>query len=99
MIEKSVGLIRNLYKKRKEIVELVTKYIEANDVIIIVNNADVYSVLGRTESDARTIHMLGVAIGSGFENAKSNDPALTLENYLQQPTTVALNYVERNGLA
>lgn len=99
MIEKSVGLFRNLLKKRKDIVKLVTNYALADDAIIILNHNDKYTVHGHTESDARTVHMLGVAIGSSYSNAKSSDPELTVENYLHQPTAVAFNYIERNGLA
>ncbi len=98
MIEKSVGFLRNLYKKRKSLLNNVVTIVKADDLIIIANINNEYTVTGHTEDDARTVHMLGTAIGSGFRSAKSNDPDLTVDNYLHQPTVVAFNYIERNGL-
>lgn len=98
MIEKSVGLIRNLYKKRKQIPALIKQFVIADDVMIIMHKDNQFSVNGHTSTDAMTVYMLGVATGMSYKNAKERDPNLTVEDYLYQPTSVALKQIERQEL-
>ena len=98
MIEKSVGLLRNLFNKRKQIVEVVKKLALADDAIIIVNVSNNLSILGHTSSDAMSVFMLGTAIGLGYGSANQRDPDLSVDEYLRQPTSVALKQIERQGL-
>lgn len=98
MIEKSVGLIRNLYKKRKQITRLIQQFAIADDAIVILHKDNQFSVSGHSSTDAMTVYMLGVATGMSYKNAKDNDPNLTVEEYLYQPTSVALKQIERQGL-
>ena len=98
MIEKSIGLIRNLIKKRKQLIATVKQLAVADDAIIIIHKENQFTVLGHVEDDAMAVYMIGTATGLGFANAKSRDPNLTVEEYLHQPTSVAFKQIEKQGL-
>lgn len=98
MIEKTVGLARNLLTKRKEIVQFVKQIALAEDAIIILHTNNKFSVLGHTSDDAMTVYMLGTATGLSYADAKRRDPDLTVDGYLHQPTSVAFKHIERAGL-
>lgn len=96
MIEKSVGLVRNLFKKREQLIALVKQFAIADDAIVILHKDNQFSVNGHSSSDAMTVYMLGTATGMSYLSAKEVDPTLTVEDYLYQPTSVALKHIERN---
>ena len=98
MIEKSVGLLRNLLLKRKEIIQFVKQVAVADDAIIILHTNNKFSVMGHTSDHAMTVYMLGTATGLSYESAKKYDPELTVDGYLHQPTSVAFKHIERAGL-
>lgn len=97
MIEKSIGLLRNLYEKRKNIVKYVKAIAEANDVIIITHKENDYAVMGNTSDDAIAIYMVGVATAQGYLGAETRMEGLTVDEYLTQPTRVALKHLEQAG--
>ena len=98
MIEKSIGFLRNLIQKRKEIVEFVKHIVEADDAIIVIHKDSKFNVIGHVSDDAMTVYMLGTATGLGYAQAKERSPELSVDEYLNQPTAVAFKHIERAGL-
>ena len=98
MIKKSIGTLRNLIKKRKQIVEIVKSVIDADDSIIVTHHNNKFSVSGTVSTDAMAVYMLGTVLSSSFKSAKANDPALQIHDYMAQPINVALKHLEREGL-
>ena len=97
MVHKSVGLFRNLFNKRKEVVGLVKDYLEASDIMIISKSETGIKVSGSVSSDAMGLYMIGTATGLSYLKAKEHTPEISLDEFLSQPTTVAITYLERNG--
>ena len=95
MIHKSVGVVRNLLKKRTQVVEYVKAIINADDVIIITQADNQLKVLGQTANDAMSVYMLGTAAGLGYPSAKRSDESVTVEDYMRQFHTVAVNRINR----
>ena len=98
MIEKSIGVLRNLAKKRKQIVEIIKQLAVADDAIVILHKENKFSVMGHVRDDAMSVYMLGTATGLGYASAKQRDSNLTVDEYLRQPTSVAFKYIDKQGL-
>lgn len=98
MIKKSVGFARNLIKKHKEVIRGVRTLVEAEEVLLISRTNGVIDINGHTSSEAMTLYMLGTTLGVSFKQAKANNPELELDNYLSQPTTVAIRFLQSEGL-
>ena len=97
MIQKSIGVLRNIIKQRKEIVNLVKQIATADDVITIVNKNNVLNILGHTESDAMNVYMLGTAIALSYKKALQDNPDMPLHDYMQQFIIVAMRHIERSN--
>lgn len=80
----SIGLLRNLLKKREQLKPIIKQIILADDFIVITNTKNSYAVSGITESEARTVHMLGSAIGSNALAINQLDPSTPPVEYINQ---------------
>ena len=89
MIQKSIGLARNLLKKRGLIKELVKRIILADEILLITLTDNNLVVSGQTSDDATNVVMLGTAAAAGHASAKKREPDLELNQYLEQINTVA----------
>ena len=98
MIEKSIGILRNLIKKRKELVQLVKQVAIADDTISIIHKDNNFNVIGHTSDVAMTVFMLGTAIAMSYDAAKQQEPDLTVHDFMQQPIIIAMKHLERSRL-
>ena len=98
MIEKSIGILRNLIKKRKELVQLVKQVVVADDTISIIHKDNNFNVIGHTSDVAMTVFMLGTAIAMSYDAAKQQEPDLTVHDFMQQPIIIAMKHLERSRL-
>ena len=89
MIQKSIGLARNLLKKRDLVMELVKRIILADEILLITLTDNNLVVSGQTSDDAVNVVMLGTATAAGHASAKKREPDLELNQYLEQINTVA----------
>ena len=89
MIQKSIGLARNLLKKRDLVKELVKRIILADEILLITITDSNLVVSGQTSDDATNVVMLGTAVAAGHASAKKHEPDLELNQYLEQINTVA----------
>ena len=89
MIQKSIGLARNLLKKRDLVKELVKRIILADEILLITITDSNLVVSGQTTDDATNVVMLGTAAAAGHASAKKHEPELELNQYLEQINTVA----------
>lgn len=89
MIQKSIGLARNLLKKRDLVKELVKRIILADEILLITITDSNLVVSGQTTDDATNVVMLGTAAAAGHASAKKHEPELELNQYLEQISTVA----------
>ena len=89
MIQKSIGLARNLHKKRDLVMELVKRIILADEILLITLTDNNLVVSGQTSDDAVNVVMLGTAAAAGHVSAKKREPDLELNQYLEQINTVA----------
>ena len=89
MIQKSIGLARNLLKKRDLVMELVKRIILADEILLITLTDNNLVVSGQTSDDAVNVVMLGTAAAAGYTSAKKREPDLELNQYLEQINTVA----------
>lgn len=89
MIQKSIGLARNLFKKRDLVMELVKRIILADEILLITLTDNNLVVSGQTSDDATNVVMLGTAAAAGHASAKKREPDLELNQYLEQINTVA----------
>lgn len=89
MIQKSIGLARNLLKKRDLVKELVKRIILADEILLITLTDNNLVVSGQTSDDATNVVMLGTAAAAGHASAKKREPDLELNQYLEQINTVA----------
>ena len=89
MIQKSIGLARNLLKKRDLVMELVKRIILADEILLITLTDNNLVVSGQTSDDAVNVVMLGTAAAAGHASAKKHEPELELNQYLEQINTVA----------
>lgn len=89
MIQKSIGLARNLLKKRDLVKELVKRIILADEILLITITDNNLVVSGQTTDDATNVVMLGTAAAAGHASAKKHEPDLELNQYLEQISTVA----------
>ena len=89
MIQKSIGLARNLLKKRDLVMELVKRIILADEILLITLTDNNLVVSGQTSDDAVNVVMLGTAAAAGHVSAKKREPDLELNQYLEQINTVA----------
>ena len=89
MIQKSIGLARNLLKKRDLVKELVKRIILADEILLITLTDNNLVVSGQTSDDATNVVMLGTAVAAGHASAKKREPDLELNQYLEQINTVA----------
>lgn len=89
MIKKSIGIVRNLLKKRTLMQELVKKIALADDVLVITNTSNHVAVAGHTESDAMNIVLLGTAVAAGYKAAEHEHIGLELNQYIEQVSGVA----------
>ena len=98
MIEKSIGILRDLIKKRKELVHLVKQVAVADDVITIIHKENKFNVVGHTADVAMTVFMLGTAVAMSYDAAQQQEPELTVHDYMQQPIIIAMKHLERSHL-
>ena len=98
MIEKSIGILRNLIKKRKELVQLVKQVAVADDTISIIHKDNKFNVVGHTSDVSMTVFMLGTAVAMSYDSAKQQEPDLTVHDYMQQPIIIAMKHIERSHL-
>ena len=98
MINKSIGFARNLIKKREQLLHIIKKLATADDAIIITHEDGKYEVMGHTSEDAMTVYMLGTATGLSYVRAVEANADVTMNDYLNQTTGVALRLIEREGL-
>lgn len=89
MIQKSIGLARNLLKKRDLVKDLVKRIILADEILLITITDSNLVVSGQTSDDATNVVMLGTAAAAGHASAKKHEPELELNQYLEQINTVA----------
>lgn len=89
MIQKSIGLARNLLKKRDLVKDLVKRIILADEILLITITDSNLVVSGQTSDDATNVVMLGTAAAAGHASAKKHEPELELNQYLEQISTVA----------
>lgn len=89
MIQKSIGLARNLLKKRDLVKELVKRIVLADEILLITITDSNLVVSGQTTDDATNVVMLGTAAAAGHASAKKHEPDLELNQYLEQISTVA----------
>ncbi len=89
MIQKSIGLARNLLKKRDLVKELVKRIVLADEILLITITDSNLVVSGQTTDDATNVVMLGTAAAAGHASAKKHEPELELNQYLEQISTVA----------
>lgn len=95
MIIHTIGTVRKLIEKRKEVVQLVKSYLNADSVIIASLQDNQVSIQGRTADTATTVLLLGRVLAVGWESAKQEFPDITLSDYLYQPTSVALSTISK----
>ena len=98
MLEKQLAFARNLIKKRKDVIKGIQILVEAEEVILISRTNGEIGITGHTSSEAMTLFMLGTTLGVSFKQAKSNNPELELNDYLSQPSSVALRLLQKEGL-
>lgn len=92
MIEKSVGFVRNLIKKRKEVYGLVKTVVNADNVLVINVTNDKISIVGHTDSDAMNIFMLGCAVSECHIRANENiEKGIELNEIIEQVSKVAFS--------
>lgn len=97
MITHNIGIVRKLIAKRKEVLQLVKTYLEADNVIVgsVTNNQ--FAVQGRTEDTATLVMLLGRILAVGWEGAQKEYPDIKLDEYLVQPTSVALGVINKES--
>lgn len=98
MITKTVGLLRKVVKRRKELKVMFRNIIHSDECIAICLNENALSVGGYTEDDAHALFMLGRAIGQCVENHVQNNPEADISNALMQPNIVATTYLTSKGV-
>lgn len=94
MIEKSIGTVRNLLKKRTTIKTLLENVINADDVLIISKENNQIQVSGHTFSDAMNIVLIGTALAISYKAAAKNSPELSFDEYINQVHRVAIKRTE-----
>lgn len=95
MIVHNIGTVRKLIEKRKEIIQLVKNYINADSVIVASLKDKEVSITGHTPNTETTILLAGRVIAVGWESAQEQFPGIRLKEYLTQPTSVALAAVTK----
>ncbi len=95
MIVHNIGTVRKLIEKRKEIIQLVKTYINADSVIVASLTGTKVDIQGHTPNTETTILLAGRVMAVGWESAQEQFPGLKLEEYLTQPTSVALAAITR----
>lgn len=95
MIKHNIGLVRKALAKRAELYLLVKNYLESDSIIVICEKDKSINVSGRVSSTEMSLVMLGKAVGLGYEEAKSQNPDLTPEDYVTLPAKVALHHLEK----
>lgn len=98
MLNKPIEFARNLIKKRKDVIKGIQVLVEAEEVILISRNNGEINITGHTSSEAMTLFMLGTALGVSFKQAKASNPEIELNDYLSQPSSVALRFLQKEGL-
>lgn len=98
MITKSIGVIRNVIKKRDDIKKMIQSIISADNSLVITIQDNKMRVAGHVEDDAMTLFMLGRAIGQCVEQRVSEDHLVDVSEYLLQPNIVATTYLEAKGI-
>lgn len=94
MIEKSIGKLRNLLKHREKITESIKSILKSDDYVLIVNKDNKYTIMGQTESESRTVHMIGTLAGNTAVSVSKASVDITPEAYLNQVNMVAIQSFE-----
>lgn len=101
MITHHIGLLRNIIKKRKEIIQVVKQYALADNILVISETNGKYTAAGHVNETANTIVLLGRALAMSWPAAQlEHAEDITLGSYLTQPAGVALRAIqagENNG--
>lgn len=98
MLDKPMEFARNLIKKRKDVIKGIQVLVEAEEVLLISRTNGVVDIAGHTSSEAMTLFMLGTTLGVSFKQAKSRNPEMELNDYLSQPSSVAIRFLQNEGL-
>lgn len=93
MIHKNIGLLRNLIAKRKQIIHLVKTYLEADSILVSSVSNGEFKVQGFTEDTAKTVALLGRTLAAAWPAAQIEYPGVTVDEFLIQPTKVALGHI------
>jgi len=98
MVHKTVGLLRNVIKKRKQFIALAKNIVKADNALVITLTDNTLAVGGFTDSDAVQLFMLGRATGQCVEASYNRNPEIDVFDNLAQPNIVATTYLTKKGI-
>lgn len=95
MIQKHVGLLRQIYHKRKDLKAAVLNVLKSEEHIHIAVHDKVMKVSGQTSSVPMNLYLLGRTIGISYLDALRSNPNQDMNEFLQQPLTVAIAHIKK----
>lgn len=97
MFNKQISKAKALYKDRKAVVHQIKRVLIADEILILSVKDTIVDVAGHTSGTAMNLYLLGVGAAMAYPNAIKEDPDITVEFFLSQPTSVAMSQLQRMG--